>query len=194
MFRKRWGEWAWNLPTLERSICSNNRLIMRFYDEGDNILVFGFLRGAFTLNSLHVTRGGSRDGSGQDKRCAPRVQGCLVQAKVHYIRLDDTVSSVANFVKRPKSLPEVSGTSEHIRSLCCLLMGDNWSWNRLFSFRYSLWVVMVTLAVTVHWNGWLKDSTAYNEKKCSTYFQPKFQCLSEKLFRKLTKSQIPLLE
>lgn len=56
IFRRRRGEWAWNL--LERSMCFNNRFIIPFYDEGDNIFVFIFLRGAFTLNSL---QGGIND-------------------------------------------------------------------------------------------------------------------------------------
>ena len=132
--------------TFDQHVIAGYRFIMRFYDEGDKIFVFGFSRGAFTarfLARMITTIGMLSKGNeemvpfaykaykeyetGRGARTAEEHQKYMdsfkrtfgrVNAKVHFLGLFDTVSSVGNFeipFKRPKYLPTVLGTAQHIR-------------------------------------------------------------------------------
>lgn len=132
--------------TFDQHVIAGYRFIMRFYDEGDQIFVFGFSRGAFTarfLARMITTIGMLSKGNeemvpfaykaykdyetGRGARTAEEHQKYMehfkrtfgrVNAKVHFLGLFDTVNSVGNFdipFKRPRYLPTVLGTAEHIR-------------------------------------------------------------------------------
>ena len=132
--------------TFDQHVIAGYRFIMRFYDEGDKIFVFGFSRGAFTarfLARMITTIGMLSKGNeemvpfaykaykeyetGRGARTAEEHQKYMdnfkrtfgrVNAKVHFLGLFDTVNSVGNFdipFKRPRYLPTVLGTAEHIR-------------------------------------------------------------------------------
>lgn len=132
--------------TFDQHVIAGYRFIMRFYEEGDKIFVFGFSRGAFTarfLARMITTIGMLSKGNeemvpfaynaykeyetGRGARTAEEHQKYMdsfkrtfgrINAKVHFLGLFDTVNSVGNFeipFKRPKYLPTVLGTAEHVR-------------------------------------------------------------------------------
>lgn len=111
--------------TFDQHVIAGYRFIMRFYDEGDKIFVFGFSRGAFTarfLARMITTIGMLSKGNeemvpfaykaykkyetGRGARTAEEHQKFMdsfkrtfgrVNAKVHFLGLFDTVNSVGNF-------------------------------------------------------------------------------------------------
>lgn len=155
MAHKLFGGWRQKLSqmldqaighTFDQHVIAGYRFIMRFFDEGDKIFVFGFSRGAFTarfLARMITTIGMLSKGNeemvpfayhaykkyetGRGARTAEEHQKYMdsfkrtfgrINAKVHFLGLFDTVNSVGNFeipFKRPRYLPTVLGTAEHIR-------------------------------------------------------------------------------
>ena len=111
--------------TFDQHVIAGYRFIMRFYDEGDKIFVFGFSRGAFTarflarmIATIGILSKGNEEmvpfaynaykeyETGRGARTAEEHQKYMdsfkrtfgrVNAKVHFLGLFDTVNSVGTF-------------------------------------------------------------------------------------------------
>ncbi len=132
--------------SFDQHVMEGYRFIMRYFDEGDKIYIFGFSRGAFTarflsrmISTIGILSKGNEEmvrfayksyqdyeiGRGNFKNADAHVvfmekfksTFCRTNAKVYFLGLFDTVSSVGTFdVLSPRRfLPTVLKTADHIR-------------------------------------------------------------------------------
>ena len=132
--------------SFDQHVMEGYRFIMRYYDEGDKIYIFGFSRGAFTarflarmISTIGILSKGNEEmvrfayksyqdyeiGRGNFKSPVAHLaymekfknNFCRTDAKVYFLGLFDTVSSVGTFdVLSPrKFLPTVLKTADHVR-------------------------------------------------------------------------------
>lgn len=131
--------------SFDQHVMEGYRFIMRYYDDGDKIYILGFSRGAFTarflsrmISTIGVLSKGNEEmvrfaykayqdyetGRGAFKTAAAHLAYmgkfkntfCRMNAKVYFLGLFDTVSSVGTFdVSRGRYLPTVISTADHVR-------------------------------------------------------------------------------
>ena len=147
-FRQKWSETIDEGfgTSFDQHVIEGYRFVMRYYDEGDKIYIFGFSRGAFTarflsrmISTIGILSKGNEEmvrfayksyqdyevGRGRFKTPAAHLAFmnkfkstfCRTNAKVHFLGLFDTVSSVGTFdvVNSRRFLPSVLRTADHIR-------------------------------------------------------------------------------
>ena len=132
--------------SFDQHVIEGYRFVMRYYDEGDKIYIFGFSRGAFTarflsrmISTIGILSKGNEEmvrfayksyqdyetGSGGFKTGAAHLAYmekfkntfCRKNAKVYFLGLFDTVSSVGTFdtFNPRRLLPTVLHTADHVR-------------------------------------------------------------------------------
>ena len=131
--------------SFDQHVMQGYRFIMRYYDDGDKIYIFGFSRGAFTarflsrmISTIGVLSKGNEEmvrfaykayqdyetGNGRFKTAAAHLaymgkfknSFCRLNAKVYFLGLFDTVNSVGTLdVSRRRYLPTVLSTADHVR-------------------------------------------------------------------------------
>lgn len=131
--------------SFDQHVMQGYRFIMRYYDDGDKIYIFGFSRGAFTarflsrmISTIGVLSKGNEEmvqfaykayqdyetGRGHFKTAAAHLaymekfknSFCRVEAKVYFLGLFDTVNSVGTFdLSTRRYLATVLSTADHVR-------------------------------------------------------------------------------
>ena len=150
---KRWVSQTADLglgTSFDQHVIAGYRFAMRYYDDGDQIFMFGFSRGAFTARFLArmiaavglLSKGNEEMvpfayrtyqeyelGRLHDKERADaymesfKTTFCRTEAKVHFLGLFDTVGSVGYFdapFSKKKYLPTVGGTAKYVRHAVAL--------------------------------------------------------------------------